>query len=337
MKTSKYYDFTNLLSYKKFLNFCMGHRGVGKTYRFKKWSIDDGLKGKLFVWVRRYEAETKKAKHSFFRDIKNRYPKIKFTTFGTDDSGEFRADGKVIGYYLTLSQQSKYKSNPFPDVDKIIFDEFILMRGTIHYIPNEVTNFLELVDTIFRDRDNVRGVYCLANNISFNNPYYMYFDIKPFDKEFYTTIKHGNQLIVQNYKNELYIENKKSTRFGQLVDGTAYGEYAIENVTLMQKPEFIADKPPIAKFQYVIKYKGHHIGFWLDWQNGKMYANYKYNKQATPYALTREDMTPNTYLIRNMSHFYIKDLVWFFEQGLLYYENEQVQSICNEILSFFIR
>ena len=336
---SKYYDFTNLLSRNKFLNFVIGHRGVGKTWRFKKWCIDDGIKdtNKKFVWIRRYEPETKKAKNSFFRDIQFKYPKIKFTTRGSNDSGEFLADGKVIGYYLTLSQQGKYKSNPFPDVDKIVFDEFIIMKGAIHYIPNEVINFLELVDTIFRDRDNVRGVYCIANNISFNNPYFMYFNIKPFNDEFYTTTKFGSQMIVQNYKNEVYIENKKKTRFGQLINGTAYGEYAIENTTLTQRDEFIAKKTPKAKFQYVIKYKNKFVGFWLDFQEGKMYANYQYDKNSTPYALTREDMTPNTYLIRNMSNFYIKDLVWFFENGLLYYDNEQIQSLCSEIWSYFIR
>lgn len=336
--TSKYYDFTNLLSRNKFLNFVMGHRGVGKTYRFKKWCIDDFVKnGKQFVWVRRYETETKKVKMSFFKDIANKYPKAKLTTKGSKDSGEFLYNNKVMGYYLTLSKQAQYKSNPFPDVDKIIFDEFIIMKGSVHYLTNEVLHLLELIDTIFRDRDNVRGVYCIANNISFNNPYFMYFDIKPFDKEFFVTTKHGNQLIVQNYKNQVYIDNKKHTRFGQLVEGTAYGDYAIENTTLSQRPEFIASKTPNAKFEYVIKYKGKLVGFWLDWQEGKMYANYKYDKMATPYALTREDMTPNTYLIRNMSNFYIKDLIWFFENGLLYYENEQVQSVCYEILSYFLR
>ena len=335
---NKYYDFTNLLSRNKFLNFIIGHRGVGKTFRFKKWCIDDGMNNNhKFVWIRRYEPETKKAKLSFFRDIQFKYPKVKFSTRGSNDSGEFVADGKVIGYYLTLSQQSKYKSNPFPDVDKIIYDECFIMRGAVHYIPNEVVNFLELVDTIFRDRDNVRGVYCIANNISFNNPYFLYFGIKPFTHEFLCTSKNGGQILVQNYKNQAYIDNKKATRFGKLVDGTAYGEYAIENTTLDTRPEFIGKKTPNAKFHYVIKYKKFMVGFWLDWGEGKLYASTKYNKDAIPYAITREDMTPNTYLIRNMSNYYIKDLVWFFENGLLYYENDQIQSVCSEILSYFVR
>lgn len=335
---NKYYDITNILSYNKFLNFLIGHRGVGKTFGFKKWCIDDFLKHKnKFVWVRRYEAETKKAKNSFFRDIQFKYPNIKFTVKGNNESGSFYADGKEIGYYLTLSMQQKYKSNPFPDVDKIIFDEFIIMKGAIHYIPNEVVNLLELIDTIFRDRDNVRGVFCLANNISFNNPYFLYFNIKPFDKEFYLTTKHGNQILVQNYKNQVYIDNKLKTRFGQLIKGTSYGEYAVENETLMAQPEFMAQKTPNAKFIYTIKYKAKFIGFWLDFNEGKLYASNKYDKTSTPYCVTREDMTPNTYLIRNASNYYLKDLIWFFENGLLFYEDEQVQSVCSEILSYFIR
>jgi hypothetical protein len=46
------------------------------------------------------------------------------------------------------------------------------------YIPNEVEALLNLMDTVFRDRENVRCV-CLSNAVSVVNPYFLYFDLVP--------------------------------------------------------------------------------------------------------------------------------------------------------------
>lgn len=334
MAQSKYYSNGQLLSYHYFLNFIIGHRGVGKSYDFKKWSIRDFLKsGKQFVWVRRYKQETKKIKQ-FFDDVGKEFPNNNLQVKGGDKDGVFMVDGKVAGYYLTLSISTSYKSIPFPNVDKIIFDEFLIDKSTYRYMSNEVIILLELIDTIFRDRDDVKGVFCLGNNISFTNPYFLYFGILAFSGRFY---KKG-EVLVECYRNEIYIENKKSTRFGRLVNGTTYGDYAIENKSLKDDNTFIEKRPNDAQFRFLVKYKYFTIGYWLDAQNGLLYACREYDpKTHAKYCLTREDHEPNLYLIKNLRNTHINDLKFMFQNGLLRFSDSQVKNVCYEILAYFVR
>ena len=41
-----YYEIGKALSYNCLFNFIVGMRGVGKTYAFKRWAIQDFLKNK---------------------------------------------------------------------------------------------------------------------------------------------------------------------------------------------------------------------------------------------------------------------------------------------------
>lgn len=60
-----YYDFGLTLSKNALINFILSHRGVGKTFGFKKYAINDFLKtGKQFMYVRRFKSELKTI-HSF--------------------------------------------------------------------------------------------------------------------------------------------------------------------------------------------------------------------------------------------------------------------------------
>ena len=81
-------------------------------------------------------------------------------------------DKKLAGYGFAISNAVVLKSSTFPLVDKIIFDEFIIDKGNITYLSNEVDKFLETYETIARMR-NVK-VYFLGNAISIANPYFDY-------------------------------------------------------------------------------------------------------------------------------------------------------------------
>ena len=330
---SKYYNNGPLLSYHCFLNFIIGHRGVGKTFSFKRWCIKDYITNKhQFMWVRRYKDETKEMKENYFNDIRDKFPDHTLEVKGGKSNGVFLIDGEIAGYYVTLSIATKHKSVPYPDVDKIIFDEFLVSKSCIHYLPNEVTALLDLMSTVFRDRDNVRGCYCIANNISMSNPYFMYFGILPFKQRFY--IK--GEILCENYKNQVYIDNFKKTRFGKLIAGTQYEEYAVENEALDDSDIFIGKRPDNAIFKFLVKYKGENIGFWLDNDNGYMYASREYDPcSKAKYCLTREDHEPNLYLIKNIKNTHINDLVYMFDNGLLWFSDTQVKNSCYEILSLF--
>ena len=176
---SIYYNLGELLSYNCLFNFVIGNRGGGKTYGFKDWAIKDFLKnGNQFIYLRRYKSELVDS-DKFFSDIQLAYPDHDFKV----DGRTFKIDDEVAGYAVALSTALTKKSVPYPLVNKIGFDEFLVDKGAIHYLPNEVTAFLEFYSTVSRLRegslkDEVRVLF-MGNNISITNPYFNYFSIKP--------------------------------------------------------------------------------------------------------------------------------------------------------------
>ena len=92
----------------------------------------------------------------------------------------FYCDDAEIGQILFLSVQQSKKSVEYPDYDTIIFDEFIIEKGFQRYLPDEVNKLFNFMDTVFRNRDNCRCI-CLANAISWVNPYFIFFKFAPMD------------------------------------------------------------------------------------------------------------------------------------------------------------
>ena len=75
---------------------------------------------------------------------------------------------------MALSKAGTYKSAPFPDVDKIIFDEFLIDNPIYRYLPDEITVFEGIYNTIARpgtDHDDVTVAF-LANAVTVTNPYF---------------------------------------------------------------------------------------------------------------------------------------------------------------------
>ncbi len=321
----------------------VGNRGGGKTYGFKCWCIDDYIRNKKqFVWLRRYGTEIELMRRTFFDDIASRYPKHKFEIKGSKKYGTLYIDGEVMGYYFALSTSAIAKSSAYPNVDKIVFDEFLIMGKTYHYLADEVVMLLEFTETIFRDRENdktavqPRGVYLLGNNITIANPYYLYFNIKPFSSRFYVDKTKG--ILCEQYTNKTFIEQKKTSRIGKLTEGTTYAEYSIENKSYLDNDRFIASKPTTCNFNCAIDYNGRTYGFWLDYKNGNMYVNYQFDPYShNHYSLTKDDHTINTFLIKNSNSTDIKNIVWLFRAGCMYFENQQIKSQCYELLSYFVR
>lgn len=338
-----WYDKGQLLSYKMFFNIVIGNRGGGKTYGFKTWAIDDFLKtGRQFVWLRRYGTEIELMRKSFFEDIAQKYPAHKFEIKGNKKAGKFYVDNKLMGFYFALSTSAIAKSSSYPLVDKIIFDEFLIMGNTYKYLSEEVVLLLEFIETIFRNRENdpkaiqPRGVYLAGNNITIANPYFLYFNIKPFKQRFYIDKVKG--LLVEQYSNKSFIETKKQSHIGKLTAGTTYAEYAIENKSYLDNDKFIAKKPSNASFNCAIDYKGKTYGFWLDYKNGNMYVNMQYDPDSySHFSLTKEDHSINTFLIKNINNTYLRNVVWLFRAGCMYFENQQIKSQVYEILSYFVR
>jgi hypothetical protein len=328
-----WYDKSRILSYNKILSFVIGNRGGGKTYNAKEWCIKDFLKNKKqFVWIRRYKEELLQADlDKFFDDIKNEFPKVEFKIVGKTAY----INDQVAGFFVPLSVSMKKKSVPYPDVNKLIYDEFIIDKAGVHYIKNEPELFLEFFSTVTRLRTDVRALF-LANAVSVVNPYFLFFNIKPDMSKRFTV---NNHIVVELFKDQDFIDKMKSTPFGQLVEGTNYGKYAIENNFLRDSNTFVMKKTPDSEFMLGIKYNNVMYGFWVDYKEGLIFVNYQYDQYSySLYAMTKNDHEPNLLLIKSLTTCKpMQRILYAFQHGLIRFHDMQVKNQFYEFIAYFVR
>ena len=324
---NNHYELGKLLGHNKIMNICVGQRGCGKTFQAKKWAIKKFIEnGSQFIWIRRYKTELKELS-TFFDDITSE-GYFQGHTFEVKGKTAY-IDGEVSGYFVALSVSSNKKSVPYPKVDKIIFDEFMIEKGAIRYLPNEVETFLAFFDTVVRNRSNVRALL-IGNNMSVVNPYFDYFKI---------TIPHGttfwcNETIAIEYTmNEAFANQRLETPFGQLIKGTNYGNFSLENKSLRDNMNFIEPKSNTAKFKYNFQYEDKFFGVWFDLRNGKIYITSQYDAYGRTYTLTTNTHEPNKLYIKEMKQMvHIKKIKTAWGVGALYFENQQIKASFFELV-----
>lgn len=333
--SSIFYDGKRTLTHNCLFNFVVGSRGAGKTFWFKKWAIEDFLKCEgQFVYVRRYAKETKKSTKTFWDDIRFLFPDHKLSVRGN----EFLIDDKVAGFCIVLSTAKIEKSVSYPFVNKICFDEFLIEKGHYKYLPDEVGSFLNLYETIARPGSNHCDVtvFFMANAITWTNPYFLYFNVKQptkVDRNGKLIWKNG-EILIELTAGEGFIEAKRKTRFGQIIDGTAYGDYSINNQFLLDDKTFIEKKSPDARYYFTFKYKGDSFGVWVDFIAGKMWVS----KSIDPsyrliFSITMKDHEPNTMFLKNLSkssHF--KTFIENYKLGNVYFEDINIKNITYEVI-----
>ena len=329
-----FWDLTKTLSYNALLNFCIGERGVGKSFSAKKFVINDYLKnGNEFVYIRRYKTELETAYEGFFDQLQ---------TAGFFEDHQFRIqqskkkvdkfiiDKEVFGYGVPLSTANILKSASFPKVKTIIFDEFLIDNGTYHYLRNEVIQFLDIIETIARLRD-IR-VILLGNAISISNPYFDFFKLSlPYQSEF-KTFKQGT-ILVNYIKNEAYREAKKATRFGQLIDGTDYGEYAIDNEFIRDDSSFVMKRSPESKVFSTIILKGEKYGIWRDWKKGFVYISKDF-EPSNPciFAFDIKDHSETTIYTKARNSTWFSPIIQAYKMGCLFFDSQKIKNDFIEII-----
>lgn len=315
-----WYSPHDLLSHNALFNFVVGNRGAGKTYSAKKWAIKTFLKtGAQFIYLRRYKTEFDDFKN-FFADISQEFPDVEFEVKGR----LVYINGLLAGYGIPLSTALTRKSVSYHLVDKIIFDEFVIDSKVIHYLNNEVGHFLEFYETVARMRDNVRVVF-LSNAVSVVNPYFLYWNMKPKQNKRFTRYGH---MLIEFVRNEEFVQAKYKTRFGQIIRGSKYGDYAVENVFLKDNMNFVEKKTGNSRFEFSIIYNGHTYGFWTDYRAGMCYVSTDYDPSSSlVFALTDEEHKPNMMLIKsaNKSHL-LSGAVKAYEGGWLRFEDMQIKN-----------
>ncbi len=336
-----YYNINNLLSYNALLSFVIGERGVGKSYSAKKFVAKRFInKNKQFVYIRRYKTELKqsmikKGVPIFWKQIEND-EELKNHNFNNDNE-LMKIDDKIAGFAIPLSIANILKSATYDNVDTIIFDEFIIDKGCYHYLQDEVTALLETIETVARLR-NIRVIF-LGNAISITNPYFTYFDLSlPYNSQFKVAKrdKNGMPLIVINYiKNEVYRKIKKESRFGQLINGTEYGKYAIDNEFLRDSKSFIHKKTKESKFYFILIINNIYYGIWHDYKNNLMFISKDYDpKCPIKFSINPEDHNENTLLIKCKASPFFRSIIEHYRLAKLCFENQKIK---NNIMNILIK
>lgn len=350
---SIFWDIGRTLTHNMLLNFIVGNRGGGKSYGAKKKAIDNFIKKKeQFGYIRRYKEDLKKPMEQFFKDIAWEYPDYELKVEGDkfyirlkpENEKEKWTESDVAGYGFVLSTANNKKSISYPDITMLIFDEFLLDKGNQMYLQNEPEKLLSLYETVARPGTGHKRVvvFCLANAISITNPYFLYFGLqmpKTADNNGKYIWKHKTKpILVEDVRNQKFIDVKKNTEFGKLIEGTTYSDYSIENKFLLDDNTFIEKKSAKARYHFTFTYKNNVFGVWLDISEGKMYVSEDIDPSYyLTYSFTIKDHSPNTILIKNKNKYgHLKMFIEAYKNGCVYFESMNVKNLTYEVIQMIL-
>lgn len=182
----KYYSDENIKAREARYNIIFGGRSNGKSTAICKSLIDDHMNHKIkkFGRVLRFitDARDDLMNAWFQSDYLMEYTR---DTYGKEvwydgqqwyfiKAGEDPYARKTIkdyfGRVFILNTEYKYKSAQFPDINRLIMEEFVLLNSA-DYLPVEFELFMSLISTINRDRDDL-NVWLIGNTLNKANPYF---------------------------------------------------------------------------------------------------------------------------------------------------------------------
>lgn len=258
-----YFDVLTLDYMQLFMYIIMGARGIGKTTQYIGDCLSDfKMYGNEFIYLRRYKTELAGAK-----DLLKFWIDDYEYTGDKNGGGCYTWGGNVLGRAIALSVASNYKSGfDFSKTTTIIFDEAILMNGgSRRYLKNEVEELFEFCSTVFRHRKNVK-IVILGNNLSFFNPYIVYFNVKIFKDKY---IDKDKSLFIGYFKDSPKLRAiEETTPLYKLTMGTAYHDYHYNNVVMSSEIVSYTQKSNSDKIQCRIIYNNYTLNLYI--RNGKI-------------------------------------------------------------------
>lgn len=329
---SFYWTPEKLLSYNRFFNIAIGSRGCGKSFAGKKWCISDFKKSKKqFIYLRRTEEDIRRTKDSFFRDIRKE-------GYFSDD--EFAIDGNlflinkdVAGYAMSLSLSGNVKSNSMPEVNKILYDEFLIdtRKTRVGYLRDETGLLVNLFETIDRGKDETR-VLMLSNSSSVVNPYFQKWGIKiPKGAKF---VKTGKEIVTEIVHNEDFQQWKSQTRFGQFLNGTDEGRSIIGNEFTADNYAFVEKLSGHKNYLFTMQYEGTSVGVWYV-KPGIYYCSSETQYCVWNFAFSTLDHGVNSIMFKNArQNRLVKNLLEAHDFGNVRYENIQIKGVVMELFDY---
>ena len=330
-----YYDYNKILSYNVPINILVGERGVGKSFGAKDYVIRRFIKRKeKFLYIRRYENELRAVfQKDYFGDIKEKYKDYLLTS----KNKKFYINGEEFGIAKRLTESQDLKSVSFEDITTIIFDEYAIEKNRRYYLPNEGMIIAGMLDSIIRNRNNVK-VFFLMNaveGIEFS-PLFTFFDLRlPYNNDI--KLFKNNTILLQYMNNDEFRKERSETLIGRLMSGTRYEDYALKNEILDRTNDFLERKSGSAKFNFAFIYQNETFGVWNDYKNGKVFISNDYLENSPfKFAITLKDSKPNVMMISALSNYdFWRNFIKNFKLGIVYYESQKLKHITFEIIRLY--
>lgn len=335
-KEHPYYNFGQLLSYNGVFNFLAGARGLGKTFGAKEKGIKDFLKnGDQFIYLRRYKTELKAAA-TFFADIEYLFPDWEFRVNGhqfecspMSEAANKKRKWDIMGYVVALSTSQNLKSIAYPRVKLIIYDEFILEKGNVQYISNEVDVFLNFYNTVDRGQDKTRVLF-LANAVSIDTPFFIEYKIDPAKAEFQRFF--DGFIVVHIPRSEEFAASMRNTRFGKFISETDYARYAIDNEFRDNNGTMVKRKDSSSRYLLSIETRRGTFSIWSNAIAGVYYAQEKQPGNTTMVTLIRDRVTTEKPLME-FSDMFLSNLRTAWKKGKVYFDHDATRNAFIEILN----
>ena len=180
-----YYSYIDIDATNAHYRMIIGERSNGKTYGALEKMIKNYVNnGKQSAYLRRYREDfVGKRGQTLFASIEND-GLIERLTDGEYNGVQYYAgcwylkyqegnekpikDSKPFCYGFALNSMEHDKSTSYPNINLIVFDEFL---SRSFYLTNEFTLFMNVISTIIRQRDDT-VIYMLGNTVSKYCPYF---------------------------------------------------------------------------------------------------------------------------------------------------------------------
>ena len=185
-KNKEHYNLMRILEEEAIYNDIFGERSNGKSYAVEELGIIDWVTcGNTMALIRRWDTDFmgKNGQAMFENLVKNgvvsdltkgEWTNIKYESYRwyftkyDEDFGKWIKQDQPFCYAFALNTAEHNKSLSFPTVKTVMFDEFITRKS---YLPNEFVEFMNVLSTIIRDRENVR-IFMLGNTVNKYCPYF---------------------------------------------------------------------------------------------------------------------------------------------------------------------
>lgn len=215
---------------KAYYYMVFGERSNGKTFSVLEYGIEQYFKtgGELAI-IRRMEEDFKHRRGQQMFSALVSTGKVEKYSGGKYNWIEYYAGrwyfakrdelGRIIkaetpfAYAFSISSMEHDKSTSYPNVENILFDEFITRE---YYFPNEFVLFMNVLSTIIRERNNVK-VFMLGNTVNKFCPYFDEMgikhikDMKKGSVDVYTYGASNLQVVVEYAENN--VKGKKSDSY----------------------------------------------------------------------------------------------------------------------------